>query len=486
VIQVMRGSSVLSVGLAVVTVVMWAFPGSAAAAAAPLTSTYSGIRVTDPSNFLAFEVSGQVDGTLGRGTFTGWEVLSYLPLTPTTTITTTTVYPEGTLTQTASFLQASPPSATSTITGGTGIFAGASGSTTISPPTPPGNYAPGGGPFSFTSTGTITFARPRHQSLTWAGPVLIDPPAPAGANFSPLDGISCPRTRLCVASGGGGDAVVSTDPIDAAWTPTGPLDGSGFDSVACPGGALCVLVDDQGAVVISKSPVRGPWSSRIEIDLPTNPPGFNALTSVACPSVRLCVTVDQRGRAFTSTHPAGGASAWSPAVRIDGLNDIFTVSCARPTLCVAGDIAGNIITSTAPTAGASAWSVRAVDPGHWIDSISCASRRLCVAVDNDGQALVSTDPTGGPGAWRAEAIAPPGRYITAVSCVRRRHGRAPLCVAVDVSGNAYMTSAPELGAPAWSSTNISSDPLTAVSCPTPARCVAVSAVGTAIVAAASP
>jgi hypothetical protein len=428
-----------------------------------------------------------VTGTLGTGTFHGSGTQTGAT---SFTVHTTTVYPNGILDQSEAGTDTGTGTATldATITGGTGRFAGAIGSSTIqSTSTPSGT--PGLSDFTFTSTGTITFA-PGHRVLSWTAPVLIDPP-PQNLNYMGLSGISCPTGGLCVVSGAFGDAVSSTDPTGGfgAWQPSGPLDLDGLLAVSCASPTLCVTGDDEGSILTSTAPTLGAggWSKPLLID-PVQSPNqtFRGLTGVACPSALLCVVVDQFGSVLTSTHPTGGAAAWSPASDIDAGNALAGVSCSSRRLCVAVDHQGNEVTSTDPTGGVAAWTVGHVDGSNPLIGVSCASRRLCVAVDNSGNILTSTDPAAGAGTWRVSASVGQTHPFAGVSCYetpRRVAKSGPvLCVAVDGAGNAFASRAPTGGASEWQQTNVAgADPMSGVSCASLQLCVATVVYGEAVV-----
>jgi len=167
------------------------------------------------------------------------------------------------------------------------------------------------------------------------------------------------------------------------------------------------------------------------------------------------------------------------------------VSCPTQSLCVTVGSEHTLAFSQAPTGGTSGW--RVVNPtagpskncaeeeppcyelGGRLQAISCASQNFCVAVTYEGFIYVSTEPTGGSGAWVPTLINEPGghgaTHLSAVSCP------APsLCVAVSGgstnSGKVLTSTDPTSGN--WQATQLDSSlDLRGVSCGTPSLCVAV-------------
>ncbi len=314
--------------------------------------------------------------------------------------------------------------------------------------------------------------------LSWSPARLIDPGSGLGRGVS-LSGVSCPSVSLCVAVDDAGDVVTSTAPTSGArWTIAHVDRGHGWqptlDGVSCPSASLCVAVDDAGDAVTSTAPTAGKGHWQIApVDRDHGP-----LDGVSCPSVSLCVAVDDAGDVLTSTDPTGGPGYWSRTHVEDpsGSDDqLDGVSCPSVTLCVAVNFQRQVLTSTNPTGGAAAWRVTPVPGGDGLplDSISCSSPSLCVATGQDGGLAITTNPTGGERAWVTRSLdAPP---LFGVSC-------APggPCVTVDSNGDAFASTA---GASTWVRARVDpNNELSAVSCPSARRCVAVDDSGNVVVA----
>lgn len=184
------------------------------------------------------------------------------------------------------------------------------------------------------------------------------------------------------------------------WRRVGAV-GGGRD-VVCPSRSLCVAFGGPGVVVTSSEPTsRASWMAAM-VD-----PGYR-FTGLACPSTGLCVAVDAIGDVLTSTDPAGGADGWSSTLvaPASGLTD---VSCPRVSLCVAVG-GGNVAFSTDPAAGGRSWQlITNVESGLSgpecgkyggtsgcyppnLASVSCPSASVCMAFDALGREVVSRDP----------------------------------------------------------------------------------------------
>jgi hypothetical protein len=275
---------------------------------------------------------------------------------------------------------------------------------------------------------------------------------------SSLHGISCPTESLCVTVGEEGVVASSTNPTgDAAeWKVVRPYDpaaeadecrfvqdGIGEPEIQCPGG------------------------------LPLN----RQVRAVSCPTASFCVAVTYDGYAYSSTDPTGGAASWRVA-DLDGSGrdtHLESVSCPDPGFCVAvsgnRDTAGKVLTSTAPSGPGSAWVETQLDPSLDLRGVSCTSRTFCIAVAHQGRILKSTNPAGGASAWEEIGTpAGPGN-LEAIDCL---DAGSFLCVTGNAGGNLLTTTAPSAAASTWSETNGgASVQVTGVSCPSPARCLAV-------------
>jgi hypothetical protein len=284
-----------------------------------------------------------------------------------------------------------------------------------------------------------------------------------------LEGLSCPTTRLCVASDVAGGVVTSTDPTGGThdWH-VAHVDGSNIiHQVSCVRAAECVAVDSVGQVVTSTDPTGGASAWHVaDVDAP------NQIWGVSCPTARLCFASDNAGHVLSSADPTGGAGTWHVA-DVDGSRILYGISCPVTTLCVAVDSAGHVVTSADPTGGVADWHIAKVDANE-IFNINCASVTLCVAVDSAGGVVTSSHPFGGVRSWRLATVDDNSFY--GISCTAAR-----FCVAVDDAGGVATATDPTGGARAWHYADRDGHHgFYNVSCPTASFCVAVDTVGNAV------
>jgi hypothetical protein len=316
--------------------------------------------------------------------------------------------------------------------------------------------------------------------LTWSQPFLLAPATlpPGAATGYSLDAVSCASTSLCVAVGGAGHLLSTTDPTagGGAWQPStlAAADGPDLVAISCAAPSFCAAVTDAGAVVTSSDPTvgSGDWATAL-ID------GDTILTGVSCPSVSLCVAVDAAGDVLTSVNPTGGAAAWK-ATPVDPVNaPLNGVACASPSLCVAVDAYGDIVATTDPTGGQEAWQIAEVDGAHsFTGPVTCPSPTLCVAIDDAGNAVSSTNPAGGAGSWHVASVLGPS-LLTGLACAS-----PSFCGAVDDTGNVLQSQSPTADSPPWVAAKI--DPIgadMAITCASPLLCVVVDNRGNAIIGA---
>ncbi|MHB1810777.1 MAG: hypothetical protein ACYCU0_15995, partial [Solirubrobacteraceae bacterium] len=116
-----------------------------------------------------------------------------------------------------------------------------------------------------------------------------------------------------------GSAIAST-PLGWTHTATGPATATSPLALSCASSSLCVAVGGGGEALVSANPTSSPatWSS-----VPVA--GGKKLTSVSCPSTSECVAVDSEGEAFVSGNP-GVSGSWAP-VSVAAGKDLTGVSC---------------------------------------------------------------------------------------------------------------------------------------------------------------
>ena len=180
------------------------------------------------------------------------------------------------------------------------------------------------------------------------------------------------------------------------------------------------------------------------------------------------MALDAAGNVLSSTTPIGPASAWhSIAV---GLSNPTGISCPTTTFCAAVDAKLDLATSTQPTGR---WHLRPLGQGSPPSSppaISCPTSQLCAIVSGT-TVLTSANMS----SWKRVRVNAP-TPLTKISCPS-----AAMCVAIDQSGDAIVSTKPTGGAATWTRTTI--DPghaLTSLACP-PGACIAGDDAGNIVV-----
>jgi hypothetical protein len=182
---------------------------------------------------------------------------------------------------------------------------------------------------------------------------------------------------------------------------------------------------------------------------------------------------------------------------------IFAVSCPTASICVAVGNRGTIVTSDNAEGGAGAWRSETAQPGAYVggapgeadrtspgtfESVSCPTAGMCAAVTYAGDFYASGDPVGGASTWRATDLDGDGAdtHLKSVSCP------APtFCVAVAAGSGAVGANGGGkvigIGNPLSASISLTqiqldgSMELQAVSCPSPAFCIAVANKGRIVI-----
>jgi hypothetical protein len=320
-----------------------------------------------------------------------------------------------------------------------------------------------------------------------------------GSTFN-LTAVSCPSTKLCVAT-----ANTDTAAVVATTQPTGPgsswkavlhpkFEGEGGTGVSCPSATLCVLFDDlTGDIRTSSTPtVLGAWTSAT-ID------GVNELTAVSCAGATFCVAGGSGGRMLTTVTPVTGP--WTSATI--SLSPT-TIACPSPALCVAtgdsGDKAFDMASSTAPATGVWSYAETGVNepgPSHH-GLMSCPSVTFCIApayqVESDADLEetvlnTSTNPAGGTAAWTTsdEGIdgginggpGPGEGDVAQISCAS-----VTFCAAVDDGGRVITSTTNPADPSTWSKRSVDGKhALTGISCPATSLCAAIDEAGNVVTSA---
>ncbi len=324
-----------------------------------------------------------------------------------------------------------------------------------------------GGPAPWLSCTSPTFCMAINRSLTYTpGSTGGGPESyasvfngsrwskPVGVPLRWVGGVSCVRSRFCVATDGSGNV---SEWSGASWSAPVAVDtGSRLPGLDLSCGAVghCVAVNELGAVFVLRagvwssqgSTIGGPaalscatatfcveasdggafrtlhgdvWSAPVQLSSSERP------LALSCPVANSCIEVGtQNSRGIGSaatTYSRLGADGWSrPELAYGDLGDPEAVSCSSVGSC--GVIGGR--GSIFETAGKWARPVGAPGEMSPYASIACQSDMMCIVV-NDNDAYIARN-----GAWSGPTkIDVPG-VLVGLSCPN-----AADCVAVDDAGN---------------------------------------------------
>lgn len=278
---------------------------------------------------------------------------------------------------------------------------------------------------------------------SWVGEPLTLTPAPA------LTGISCPTAGLCMAVG---------------------LSGTGATGI--------VLTTSDGGTTWTQAAI---------------PAGAIVITSVECAATTDCTAIASDGTAFWSAHSTDFGHTWEREGDLPpGLQDAGKLSCVAGGACLvtgftattAGHGQGAIAISTD---GGVTWTAAALPAGTGlVQGAFCATISSCLAVGTtsttvsavvpaQGALLTSDD---GGHTWARTAAAPPIDDIYGIDCPS-----PVVCAMVGtdwIGSPAVGTGAvarSSVGGAAFAASKTEYTPLalTALSCPTTQRCIAVGA-----------
>jgi hypothetical protein len=290
----------------------------------------------------------------------------------------------------------------------------------------------------------VAFPQAASASLSWSGPITIDPGGGGGyGQYTLLSGVACPSTVQCTAVDARGQEL-TFDP-DSPGTPT-PITVSG----SYPAGEN----------------LMGGYNY---------PAGNYGLEAVACPSTGQCTAVEYDsldppyvGRQVTFD-PETGVVITAPTTIDNGGGTMKAVACPSTSQCTAVDYAGNEVTFDPTSPGT---PTKATIGTAILQGVACPSTSQCTAVyatGNGGGSEVTFDPNS-PGNQTRVAI-DTSTFIEAVACPSTSQ-----CTAVDYLGNAVTFDPASPGTPATTSVDAETG-LDAVACPSTSQCTAVNNAG---------
>jgi photosystem II stability/assembly factor-like uncharacterized protein len=330
---------------------------------------------------------------------------------------------------------------------------------------------------------------------------MVGQPAPAGTGE--LSAVSCANARRCWAVGIAGPnpapvavgttVIVATTNGGVSWRAEHVAGRSvpQLSGVSCPTVTRCMAVGSNGAslpgsgVVVTTTNAGSTWAPT------TSPTNALAVTSVACTDSSSCTAIVSDGTLTWSAHSDDFGQSWQQE---GGLPSLFLpgngLTCVGSGSCL---VAGYVPTNTGHGEGAVAlttdgghtWALASVPAGMGLlQSTACLTASQCVVagttnttvsdvVPAKGQLLRSAD---GGHSWQASALPVPVDDVFGVACPSAAQcamvgtkwigfpAVATGAVAQSVNGGVTFRASTAAYIP------IS---LTALSCPTSSRCVAV-------------
>jgi hypothetical protein len=338
-------------------------------------------------------------------------------------------------------------------------------------------------------------------ALSWQAPAGASVrAAAAGLHEAALEGVSCPRPKLCVAVGRRaerhGQAPFAERWNGSSWTiqpiPAPKASDAFLVSVSCATSKDCTAVGGEASSPEQFGPLAEQWNGRRwRVTQAGDPAGVSAgnLASVSCASDDNCVAV---GMSQGRRHDQALSEQWNgrswkllATARVRRAATLSGVDCISKGFCMAvGEIessAGGGEVAMAQTLAKGAWQLTGVpvitgsDLTIFYDTW-CASRYSCLAVGQTqgmNDTAIAAKWTGST--WTAQSL-PSGtnQILLGISC-----SSSARCMAVG-SGVTRPVSQQ------WTGTSWTSEPtaqlsgasyasFNQVSCPTATRCIAVGA-----------
>jgi len=364
-------------------------------------------------------------------------------------------------------------------------------------------------------TGTLAVrlrAAPTAAALALAVLTTLALGAPPGALASPraasdaarttrqaeLDGVSCPRARLCMAVGyratAHGKGPVAEKWNGSSWANVPIPAPKGTDAylvaVSCAAATNCTAVGGMASSQTSSGPIAEQWNGRRwHLTQASNPRGVRAgnLTGIACAGRNRCVAVGMSQgpkKDLTLTEKWNGRS-WTvlKTAKLRRSAGFTGIDCVR-TFCMA---VGEQVRSAAPGEVTLAEELTA---GRWrqvstpaisgadltvLSGIWCANQRNCKAVgQTQGTATGAIAEAWSGSTWTVQAPSAGTGILSAVAC-----SSASRCMAVGAGASRPIserwTGSSWTSVPTAQVTRTAFAFLDQVSCPTATRCISVGA-----------
>lgn len=205
-----------------------------------------------------------------------------------------------------------------------------------------------------------------------------EPPSPAGASSTQLNGVSCTSPTACIAVGDADHSSLIEMWNGTSWTIDNERADTQLNAVSCSSASACTAVGLAFTGTVQEVPFVERWNGAIWTVQPTpSPVGSSvSLTGVSCPSRTMCVAV---GDGTVEVWDGAGWTIQSVSLPVNG--SLTSVSCTSTNACTA---VGGFAVATVERWDGSSWTTQAAfggpaDPME-LNGVSCSSSGACTAV----------------------------------------------------------------------------------------------------------
>jgi hypothetical protein len=337
------------------------------------------------------------------------------------------------------------------------------------------------GPNSSAAAPATVIIATKDGGLKWAAQGV------SGSAIPQLSGISCPTIHDCMAVGStgaslpGSDVAYATSDGGTMWSPVAALPGAlNMPSVQCASVSDCTAIVSTGSLLAAAHTADFGQTWQTESNLPA---GFFGDGDLSCDLAGTCLVA---GYTPTTTGHGQGAIAlstdsgqtWALATVPAGVGVLRSAACATATVCLAAGTTGTIVSYVVPAQGQLLYSA---DGGHtWTTTPSgAAAAGTAASAGNTGSAGSTTTSASTTTTTSTPATAPKPLPVDDVFGIACPSTRVCAIVGTKWSGQpAVATGAvaeSRNGGSTFAAASAAYIPLalSALSCPTASRCIAV-------------
>lgn len=340
------------------------------------------------------------------------------------------------------------------------------------------------GPNSSAAAPATVIIATKDGGLKWAAQGV------GGSVIPQLSGISCPTIHDCMAVGStgaslpGSDVAYATSDGGTIWSPVAALPGAlNMPSVQCASVTDCTAIVSTGSLLATAHTADFGQTWQTESNLPG---GFFGDGDLSCDLAGTCLvagytpTTTGHGQGAIALSTDGGQT-WALATVPAGVGVLQSAACATATVCLAAGTTGTTVSYVVPAQGQLLYSA---DGGHtWMTTAAAAAAGAASATGasagNTGSAGSTTTSTSTTTTTSTPATAPKPLPVDDVFGIACPSARVCALVGTKWSGQpAVATGAvaeSRNGGSTFAAAAAAYIPLalSALSCPTASRCIAV-------------